>query len=78
MTILGDLEAILRDVFAREVLVTLQTTAADIVGWDSFRHVEIIILLEEKYGIELPVSEVNDAKTLGQLAALVERKIATQ
>jgi acyl carrier protein len=75
MNVLADLQEILNDVFGRDVSVTLESTAADVVGWDSFRHIEIIISLEEKYEIELPVSEVNEAQTIGQLVDLIERKL---
>lgn len=49
-------------------------SAADVVGWDSFRQVEIILALEAKYGIRIRAREANAAATLGDLVGLVVRK----
>ena len=49
-------------------------SAADVVGWDSFRHVEIILALEAEYGIRIRAREANAAANLGDLVALVVRK----
>ena len=74
---IGDLQSILCEVFMRgDIVIGPQTTAADVVGWDSFKHVEIILLVEERYGIEMPVKEVNAAHTVGELVGLIDRKRA--
>jgi acyl carrier protein len=49
-------------------------TAQDIVGWDSFKQVEITLALEEKYNIRIRTKELNDVANLGDLVALVVRK----
>ena len=67
---------ILRRVFNHnDITISPETTAADIIGWDSFKHVEIVLELEEHYGIELPIGAVNRARNVGQLVSLVESKI---
>lgn len=75
----GDVYEFLRatfvDVFGRDdIRPHPGLTAADVIGWDSFRHVEIILALEAQYGIRIRAREANSAATLGELVALVVRK----
>jgi acyl carrier protein len=72
------LKNVFRDVFGRaDIALHPELTAADVVGWDSFRQVEIIVALEEKYGVRIRTKELNDVATLGDLVALVARKRGT-
>lgn len=73
----ADLQEIVREVLNRpDIELGPATTAADVVGWDSIKHVEIILQVEEKYDIEMPLAEVNRARTVGELVALIERRLA--
>jgi len=75
--ILEELTALLRDIFAREDLsVTPETTAADVPGWDSMKHIEITIAVEEKYAIRLKAREVDGMRTVGDLVAIIAGKTA--
>jgi acyl carrier protein len=69
------LKNVFRDVFDREGLTPHPTlTARDVVGWDSFRQVAIILALEEKYGVRFRSKELDEVTNLGDLVALVMRK----
>lgn len=35
--------------------------------WDSLMHMRLIMEVEEEYGIEIPIEEVPEIKTLGAL-----------
>ena len=35
--------------------------------WDSLMHIRLIMEIEEKYNIEIPIDEVPDIKTIKQL-----------
>jgi len=64
------------DVFGRsDITLHPALTAQDVVGWDSFKQVEITLALEEKYGIRIRTKELNDVANLGDLVALVVRKV---
>ena len=59
----------LRQVFAEvfnrdDIDVHPALTAKDVVGWDSFRQVEINLALEEKFNIEIPFN-ANDPNSAG-------------
>ena len=73
--ILDELNELFRDIFAQPYIsLTLQTTAAEVAGWDSMKHIEITIAVEEKYGVRLRAREVDSLHSVGDLVALIERK----
>ncbi len=53
---------------------TESTSAPQVPGWDSLRHVSILTAVEEAYGIRFRPMEVIRLKTVGDLQALVEAK----
>jgi acyl carrier protein len=44
--------------------------------WDSVRHLNLVLALEESYGFELSPEEMDQMKTIGQIAGIVESKTA--
>lgn len=68
----GLLTTILRDVFERnDIVATPALVARDIVGWDSFKHVEVLIAIEEALGVEFQPNEVPPIGSVGDLARLM-------
>jgi acyl carrier protein len=51
------------------------TTANLVPGWDSLRHVAILAAIEKEYGIRFRSLEVIRLKNIGELQALVDRKV---
>jgi acyl carrier protein len=51
------------------------TTANLVPGWDSLSHVRILCAIEEEFGIRFKSLEVLRLKNVGDLQALVDRKI---
>jgi acyl carrier protein len=43
-------------------------------GWDSLRHVRIIMAVEESFGIRFRTLEVIRLKNVGELQTLIDRK----
>ena len=69
------LSQVFRDVFGRtDITVHPGLTAADVVGWDSFKQVEIILALEEKFAIRIRPRDVANARNVGELAQVVQQK----
>ena len=54
--------------------VTDATTAADIVGWDSVAHVQLMFLLEEITGVSIDLAKSVDVKCVGDLIKLIEER----
>ncbi len=75
--IYSKLTSIFRDVFAEDHLViTPETTARDIKGWDSLAHVRLILTVERVLGLKFSAYEVNQMGNVGQLVNLIEAKQA--
>ena len=66
---------IFRELFGQdEIILSAETTADHIEGWDSFNHMNIILATEVRFGIRLEFSEMEDVKSVGALVSLVLRK----
>ncbi|WP_251496268.1 acyl carrier protein [Otoolea muris] len=47
--------------------VTIDSKAEDIEKWDSLMHLRIIMETEEKYGVEIPMDQINEIKSVRDL-----------
>ena len=69
---------IFREVFNNpELEVTETTTAADVDGWDSFNHLNLIMALEESYSVSFTTVEIGQMAHVGNLVQLLEKKISS-
>jgi len=76
--IFSRLTPILRDVFDNDDVVAVPSLTADLVkGWDSLTHIRLLVAIEEEFGIEFSASEVSNLKNIGELAGLIEAKVAS-
>ncbi|HED65210.1 MAG TPA: acyl carrier protein [Planctomycetes bacterium] len=81
--LLGTMQEILRDLFDDdELIVTRETTADDVGGWDSLAHINLIVALEDEFGVRFATAEISSLKDEGQnvgaLLDLIERKLAKE
>lgn len=58
-----------------DLKVSLTTTAADVEGWDSFTHINIILAVESRFGIRINTAEIEELHSVGHLVGLVEQKL---
>ena len=71
----------LTDVFRKvlddpSITLTPETTAEDVENWDSLNHVFIVVEAEQRFGIKFQAAEMEELKNVGELADLVERRLA--
>jgi len=45
-----------------------------IEGWDSVQHLNLIIAVEQEFGVRFAPAEIEDAVTIKAIAELIERK----
>lgn len=70
------LTTVFRDVFDDDSLVlTPETTAEDIQGWDSSNHISIIMATEAAFGIRFKSAEIDQLKNVGEFVGIVEGKL---
>ena len=46
-----------------------------IESWDSVQHLNLVLALEEKFGLQLSPEEIEQMKYLGETAKLIEAKL---
>lgn len=56
--------------------LTMESDLVEDLGLDSLDTVELTLGLEESFGIEIPDSELENLKTVGDTVGLIERKLA--
>jgi len=68
------LTGIFRDVFKRNVDLKPDLTAKDVAGWDSFRHIDILMAAEQAFSIKLTTEEIDNMRQLGDLVDIIAAK----
>jgi acyl carrier protein len=72
----GKLTEIFHDVFDDEIVLTPQLTADDVDGWDSLRHIRLILSIEKGFHVQFTAAEVGRLKNVEDLAALISAKVS--
>ncbi len=79
MDVLSTMTAVFRRVFDDEsIKLAGTTTARDITGWDSLAHINLIIEIEDEFGLKFTVSDIADLKNVGEMVEMVEKKLAAK
>jgi len=74
--VMETLNAIFREVFDDATLVINEhTTANDIEDWDSLEQINLVLACQERFGLTFDMSEVEKMKNVGDIAAMIERKL---
>lgn len=74
--IIGSLQEIFRENFDNDTItISRETTAGDIEGWNSLEQVNLLMAIEEEYGIKFKLSEVSHLENVGDIIDVVEKKI---
>lgn len=66
---------IFQDVFSDPSLqISAATSAKDVDGWDSFAHINLIVALEEHFGVSFSTAELGKMACVGDLIVLLQQK----
>ena len=66
--IYGKLNEVFQDVFDDEdITVNDSTVAADVDGWDSLEHINLIVAVERCFGIKITMGETTGLKNVGEM-----------
>jgi acyl carrier protein len=69
------LTEIFRDLFDDDsIVLTPETTAADIPGWDSFNHINLIVATEAKFKIKFKTAEIESLRNVGHFVQVIQSK----
>lgn len=57
-------------------LVSMETTADDVPGWDSVGHLSLGASLEEVFGISLDVDDLMEMESVRQIVEVITTKLS--
>lgn len=73
--IYSKLNEVFSDVFDEDIVVTDETTAADIEDWDSLTHITLISEVEDAFGIHFSMNTVLSMKNVGEMVDAIGKNI---
>lgn len=69
------LTVIFRNLFDDDsIVLTPQTTAKDIEGWDSLEHITLIATVERTFKMKFKMGEISSMKNVGQMVKIIEAR----
>lgn len=73
--LLAKLTNVFQEVFADESLsLSRATTASDIKGWDSLKHITLMLSVQRAFRVRLSAAETSQLRNVGALIDLVRAK----
>ena len=70
------LNVVFRDIFDDEdITVNDETTADDIEDWDSLEHINLIVAVENAFGMKFNMGQVNGMKNVGEMVDIIQEKV---
>ena len=74
---LSRLTPLLRDVFNDDGLIaTPDLQSSDVREWDSLGQIRLFFEIEREFSVRFSSTEINSLKSVGEIADVIERKIA--
>ena len=58
-----------------DIVLTDETTAADIEDWDSLEHVNLVVAMEKKFNLKFDMKAVGQLKNVGEMVDLIKEKL---
>lgn len=72
------LQPVFRDVLDLPSLVVgRETTAQAVPGWDSLAHINLILAVEQEFGVRFALGELEELKNVGDMVDLIARKLGS-
>jgi acyl carrier protein len=53
--------------------ITTESSPETIENWDSMQHLNLVLAVEEKFGVQLDPEDIEQMKNIGAVAKLVEK-----
>ncbi len=76
LTILDQVRGIASDLFGVPAdRILSESSPETIEAWDSTQHLNLVLALEEKFGVQLSPEEMEQMHNVGEAASLIESKL---
>lgn len=75
-TVFDQIRIMASDLFGVPVdQISAASSAQTLDNWDSIQHLNLVLAVEEKFGLQLSPEEIEQMKSVGDTAKLVESKL---
>jgi len=75
--IFADVQDLMRDILDDQMLVLAETTTvADVDGWDSMTHLQLVVAVEKHFKIKFGAKEILLWKDVGEMLDVIGSKVA--
>jgi acyl carrier protein len=73
---LDKLTTVFRQSFnAPDLVIAESTTRKDIAGWDSLKHMKLMVAVEKAFGVRFTAGEVASFVSVGKLLGALDKKL---
>jgi acyl carrier protein len=69
------LASVFNRVFSKPINLNETLSAKDVPGWDSLRHVLLLMEVEREFDLRFSAAEITYLKNVGELAELLQHKL---
>ena len=77
--VLSEIQSIFRDVLDNPVLcITRESNGSNVKGWDSLAHINLLLAIQQQFGVGLSLSELQNLQNVGDIVDLINQKLATR
>lgn len=77
--ILEELQPLFRDILDQPNLrITRESNSSNVEGWDSLAHINLVTAIEQEYNVKFSIDELLELKNVGEMADLMEIKLAAK
>lgn len=71
-----NLDEVFQDVFDDDTIhVKPETTANDIDDWDSLEHINLVVAIENRFGMKFNMNEVTSMQNVGEMVDIIIERI---
>jgi len=75
--VMAALNEIFIDIFDDDdIVLSDETTSADIEYWDSLEQINIIMACERKWGVKFDIEEIAKMKNVGEMVDMITEKVS--
>ncbi len=70
------LNNVFRDIFDDDsIVVKPETTSNDIEDWDSLEHINLVVAIEQEFGMKFNMNEVTSMKNVGEMVDIILSRV---
>lgn len=75
-SVLSEVSTLIRSVVENDTaVITYETQATDVAGWDSLNHIELVIAVEKHFKVKFGFAELQGFRNVGEMCDSIVAKL---